>query len=130
MPPHADLIGEPQFVERVDDQTARRGRLAGARPSAAAAAPYFWTPPPSRTYTVRRGDTGLAIARRNHISLSDLITANPGRNINRLKPGDTVNVQKMPLLLTVRVQKKFTREEKIWRNAPASEAGLQRVTYS
>ncbi len=129
MPPSADLVEEPSFVERVAIKP-RAVDASQTRPTAEAAAPYFWTPPPSKTYTVRRGDTGLVIARRNHISLSDFITANAARNINRLTPGDTVNVQKMPLLLTVRVQKKFTREEKILANVPAAEAGLRQVTYA
>ena len=46
-----------------------------------------------------------------------------------IKPGDEVHVEKMPLLLTVRVQKRFTRNEKVLVHAPASQAGLQRVTY-
>ena len=41
----------------------------------------------------------------NHLSLADFIRANPSINPNRLKPGDHVNVQKMPLLLSVRVRK-------------------------
>ncbi len=110
-PPEAELIGEPRFLQKI---TVKQKSIDGARAksSAAAAAPYFWTPPPSRTYRVRRGDTGMVIAHRNHISLSEFISANAGRNINRLSPGDTVNVQKMPLLLTVQVQKRVTREER------------------
>lgn len=128
MPPDAEIIGEPTFTQRVTIKP-RAVSAARTRPTADAAAPYFWTAPPSRTYIVRRGDTGLVIARRNHISLTDFIIANTGRNINRLTPGDTVNVQKMPLLLSVQVQKKFTRDVKVLANVPASEAGLQRVTY-
>lgn len=129
MPPQAELIGEPRFVQKV---TVKLKSIDGsrARSSATAAAPYFWTPPPSRTYTVHRGDTGMVIARRHHISLSDLISANAGRNINRLSPGDTVNVQKMPLLLTVQVKKRLTREEKIVQNAPEERAGRRGVTYA
>lgn len=129
MPPQADLIGEPTFVQRV---TVKRQSVDGgqAKSSAAAAAPYFWTPPSSRTYTVRRGDTGMVIARRSHISLSEFISANAGRNINRLTPGDKVNVQRMPLLLTVQVKKRLRREEKIVQNAPESEAGRRAVTYA
>lgn len=129
MPPQADLIGEPKFLQRV---IVKLKSIDGAlaKSSAEAAAPYFWTPPPSKTYTVRRGDTGMVIAHRNHISLSEFISANAGRNINRLTPGDTVNVQKMPLLLTVQVKKRMRREEKIIHNAPDSVAGLRAVTYA
>ncbi len=58
-----------------------------------------------------------------------MITANPNKDIRRLKPGDTLNVQKMPLLLTVRVRKTLVTTEKVHPNAPASQAGSQRVTY-
>ncbi len=128
MPPDADIVGEPSFTQRVTIKP-RVISAALARSSADTAAPYFWTAPPSRTYVVRRGDTGLEIALRNHISLTNFIIANTGRDIDRLTPGDAVNVQKMPLLLSVRVQKKLTREEKVMADAPAADAGLQRVTY-
>lgn len=129
MPPQAELVGEPRFLQRV---VVKLKAIDGAqaKSSAEEAAPYFWTPPPSRTYTVHRGDTGMVIARRNHISLSDFIGANPSRNMNRLAPGDKVNVQKMPLLLTVQVKKRLVREEKIVQNAPESEAGRRAVTYA
>ena len=129
MPPEADLIGEPKFLQHV---TVKLKSIDGSqsRASAEAAAPYFWTPPPSRTYTVHRGDTGMTIARRSHISLSDFISANAGRDINRLAPGDKVYVQRMPLLLTVQVKKRLAREEKIVQNAPESEAGRRTVTYA
>ena len=128
MPPDAEIVGEPSFTQRVTI-APRAVSAALARSTADAAAAYFWTPPPSRAYVVRRGDTGLAIARRNHVSFTDFIVANAGHDIDRLTPGTTVNVQKMPLLLSVRVQKRFTRSEKVMANVPASEAGLQRVTY-
>lgn len=129
LPPATEVIGEPELIERVKIKEKSLD-AAQVRSSPAQAAPYFWTPPPSRTYTVRRGDTGLVIARHNHLSLTDFIGANPTHNINRLSPGDVVNVQKMPLLLTVRVKKKMTREEKIVQGAPAYAAGRQAVTYA
>lgn len=128
MPPDAAIIGEPEFAENVEIKP-RSVSAALARSSAKDAAPYFWTPPPSKTYTVRRGDTGLAIAHRDHLSLSNFIIANPGVNINKLTPGQQVNVQKMPLLLTVKVQKRFARNEKVLAHVPAAQAGVQRVTY-
>ncbi len=129
MGPQTDVIHEPAFGERVSVKEAALDARQ-TRPDAASAAPYFWTPPPSRTYVVRRGDRGMSIARRNHLSLSDLIAANSGLDINRLKPGTTIHVQKMPLLLTVEVQKRLTREEKIIRNVPDADAGLRSVTYA
>lgn len=129
MPPTTEIMREPEFMERVAVKQAGLDASL-TRPDAASAAPYFWTPPASRTYTVHRGDSGLAIARRSHISLTDLIVANAGQNINRLKPGSSLNVQKMPLLLSVRVQKRLTRDEKIIPNAPDAQAGQRRVIYA
>lgn len=128
MPPQAEVVGAPEIVERVDiEKRAVDTRLTRADPAAAAA--YFWTAPASKTYTVRRGDLGSRIAYRSHLSYADLITANPHKDLNRLQPGDKLNVQKMPLLLTVRVRKKWATLEKVNPNAPAAQAGQQRVTY-
>lgn len=128
LPPPAELEGQPEIAESVDIQKrAVDTRLTRQTPDQAA--PYFWTPPPSKTYLVKPGDLGSRIAYRNHISLGELITANPNKNLNRLKPGDTLNVQKMPLLLTVRVRKKLQVTEKVHAGVPAAQAGLQSVTY-
>lgn len=127
-PPQEPIAGQPQIIE-AEEITKRAVDTRLTRQTPEEAAPYFWTPPPSKTYVVRRGDLGSRIAYRSHISLSDLITANPNKNLNRLKPGDTLNVQKMPLLLTVRVRKTLITTEKVHPGAPASQAGLQRVTY-
>lgn len=129
MGPQTDVIHEPAFGQRIAIKEAALDARQ-TRPDAASAAPYFWTPPPSRTYTIRHRDSGMTIARRNHLSLSDLIAANAGLDINRLKPGTSIHVQKMPLLLTVEVQKRLTREEKIIPNVPAADAGRRSVTYA
>ena len=127
-PPQVPIVGQPEIIESVD--IARRAvdtRLTRQTPEEAA--PYFWTPPPTKSYTIRRGDIGSRIAYRNHLSLTDLITANPNKDIKRLRPGDTLNVQKMPLLLAVRVHKTLETTEKVHPGAPAAQAGSQRVTY-
>ncbi len=127
-PPPAQIVGQPQFVE--SEEIVKRAvdtRLTRQTPEEAA--PYFWTPPPSKRYVIQRGDIGSRIAYRNHLSLADLITANPNKNLNRLKLGDTLNVQKMPLLLTVRVRKTLVTTEPVHSGVPASQAGSQRVTY-
>ncbi len=128
VPPAAPVVGQPQITQTVaiEKHTVDTSLL---RSDPDAAAPYYWTPPPSRTYMVRSGDLGSRIAYRFHLSLADFIRANPNKNLNRLKPGDIVNVQKMPLLLTVRVRKTLTKTEKVHPGAPASVAGSQRVTY-
>ncbi len=128
MPPAAPVIGQPQITQptAIEKRTVDTSLL---RSDPAAAASYYWTPPPSRTYVVRPGDLGSRIASRFHLSLADFIRANPNKNLNRLQPGEVVHVQKMPLLLTVRVRKTLTSTEKVHPGAPASVAGLQRVTY-
>ena len=117
MPPPEEIVGEPAIVEHIAiKQRAIDGSLA--RSSAADAAPYFWTPPPSRTYIVRRGDTGLAIARRNHVSLTDFITANAGRDINRLSPAQP-STSKRCLFCSPCASKKSSRGRKrYWRTSP------------
>ena len=126
-PPQAE-IAEEKIVEPVEI-TKRAVDTQRTRQTPEQAASYFWTPPPTKTYIVKRGDLGSGIAHRAHISLADLITANPNKDIDRLTPGETLNVQKMPLLLTVRVRKKLTATEKVYPNAPAAVAGRQTVTY-
>ena len=128
MPPDAPVVGQAQIVQTVTiEKRTVDTRLLRSDPDTAAS--YYWTPPPSRTYTVRPGDLGSRIAYRNHLSLADFIRANPSKNLNRLKPGDTVNVQKLPLLLTVRVRKSLEVTEKVHPSAPAAVAGSQRVSY-
>lgn len=128
MPPEAPIIGQPEIIETQDIQK-RAVDTRMTRQTPEEAAPYFWTPPPSKNYLVRHGDLGSRIAYRNHLSYADLITANPNKNLNRLKPGDTLNVQKMPLLLTVRVRKTLEVTEKVHPDAPEAQAGSQHVTY-
>lgn len=128
MPPDASVLDQAQITQTVSIEK-RTVNTSLLRSDPAAAAPYYWTPPPSRTYMVHSGDLGSRIAQRFHLSLSDFIRANPNKNLNRLKPGDTVNVQKLPLLLTVRVRKTLEVTEKVHPSAPASVAGSQRVTY-
>jgi LysM repeat protein len=128
MPPTAPIDGEAQTTQTIsiEKRTVDTKRL---RSDPATAASYYWTPLPSKTYIVRPGDLGSRIAYRFHISLTDLIRANPNVNLNRLRPGDTINVQKMPLLLTVRVHKILVDTEKVHLGVPASVAGVQQVTY-
>ncbi len=129
LPPAAPLLGSPEIMETVEVQ--RRAVDTGlTRADARTAAPYFWTPPHSKSYTVRRGDIASRIASHSHLSLADLITANPNKSMSRLQPGDVLNVQKMPLLLTVRVRKTLERTEKVNPTAQAAQAGQQRVTYA
>ncbi len=127
-PPASPPQGTPQFVQTVTVEK-RAISTDKLRPTPEAAAAYYWTPPPAKNYTVRPGDLGSRIAARNHLSLGELITANPNINLNRLRPGDVIHIQKMPQVLTVRLRKVVVREEKVQPNAPAAVAGKERVTY-
>jgi hypothetical protein len=128
MPPAAPVIGQAKITQTIaiEKRTVDTSLL---RSDPAAAAPYYWTAPSSRTYVVRPGDLGSRIAYRSHLSLADFIRANPNKNLNRLQPGDIVNIQKVPLLLTVRVRKTLSVTEKVHAGVPAAVAGSQRVTY-
>lgn len=128
MPPTAPIVGQEEIIQTIAiEKHTVDTRLLRSDPDTAA--PYYWTAPPSKTYIVRPGDLGSRIAYRNHLSLADFIRANPSKNLNRLKPGDVVNVQKLPLLLSVRVRKSVEVTEKVHPNASAAVAGSQRVTY-
>lgn len=43
-------------------------------------------------YIVRSGDSGARIARRNHVSLHDLMAVNPNVNWRRLHPGERIKL--------------------------------------
>ena len=128
MPPEGPVSGDTEFVDRV---VVERLGLDSAQlrtdPNDAAA--YFWTPRQVKTYTVQPHDTGFSIARKSHIAFSDFLSANAGRDLNRLHPGDTVNVSKTTLLIHVLVHKQVQTTESVISNVPESEAGRQRVTY-
>ena len=128
LPPDAPPQGTPQFVQTVTVEK-RAISTSKLRPTPEAAAAYYWTPPHAKNYTVRPGDLGSRIAARNHLSLGELITANPTVNLNHLRPGDVIHIQKMPQVLTVRLRKIVVSEEKVQPNAPAAVAGKERVTY-
>ncbi len=44
------------------------------------------------TYTIQRGDRLVFIARRFNVTLNAIIAVNPGLNINRLFPGQVINI--------------------------------------
>jgi hypothetical protein len=128
MPPNVPTVGEPDFVEKVVIE-----RLAispsETSPSANAAALYFSTPSPLRTYMVKPHETGFAIAHKNHIPFGEFLAANRDRNIDRLHPGDTVNLERPRMKITVRVKKEIGETEKIIANVPDDLAGKRHVTY-
>lgn len=54
------------------------------------------------TYEVVKGDTYLGIAGNNEMSLDELMGLNPQASLNRLMPGDVLNVKKIIPYLSVR----------------------------
>ncbi|MFZ5754089.1 MAG: LysM peptidoglycan-binding domain-containing protein, partial [Bacillota bacterium] len=75
--------------------------ISGAHGSGYPLPPYNPTTTPAsntnqggggRTYTVQKGDTLWAIAKKLGFSLQDLIKANPGINPDILYPGQVINL--------------------------------------
>lgn len=127
MPPNDPLVDKPTFQEKVDIERQRVSTKL-AKPSADEAAPLLWTAPPAQTYTVQSHETGWSIARKFHMQFADFLRANSGRDINRLAPGDSVNVSKTYPPLTVIVRKQTEKNEAILPGASESSAGLRRLT--
>lgn len=75
---------------------------APVRPSAAAKAPTGTaaarptdTKPPvagGRTHTFKPGETARSVAERYHLTLRDLMRANPGVNLNQVRAGQTIRL--------------------------------------
>ena len=65
------------------------------------------------TYEVVKGDTYLAIAYANDMSLSDLMALNPQADINRLMIGDVVNVKEVIPTVSVETVEEVTYHEAI-----------------
>ena len=96
--PYANPPSDPaRFATRQPStQPAPRpagGLTASTNPIAGNAAPNR-LPSGSRlrSYTVQRGETGFAIARRYGLTVRDLVAANPGLDPARLKAGQRLNL--------------------------------------
>ncbi|MBR4749526.1 MAG: G5 domain-containing protein [Abditibacteriota bacterium] len=72
-------------------------------------------PAGGKQYKVKKGDTASAIAVRHGMKLKQLAAANPGYNLNRLKPGDVLNISagEAPVCLTVEVRQEQTVTESV-----------------
>jgi LysM repeat protein len=127
MPPLVPADERPTFLETVQIERERVPTTL-TKASAQDAAPPLWTPPPAKTYQVKRGETGWSVARKFHLVFADFLRANSGANINRLAPGDSVNVSRSFPPLTVIVKKSISKSEPIVPGMAASAAGLRRVT--
>lgn len=127
MPPPDAVLGEPTFREDVEISHKRipAGLLKEDADSAVA---VLDTPPPAKTYTVELHDTGWSIARKFHMNFTDFLDSNSGFDINKLHPGDTVNVSKTTPPVTVIVVKESSKQQPIRKDAPADAAGLRQET--
>lgn len=65
------------------------------------------------TYTVQSGDTTSAIAKRQGMTLADLMAMNPGVNANRLMIGQELTVRQSVPFLGVRTVDQVTYEETV-----------------
>lgn len=77
--------------------TARSARpIAAAKARAdTAAARLTHTKPPvagGRTHTFKPGETAHSVAERYHLTLRDLMRANPGVNLNKVRAGQTIQL--------------------------------------
>jgi LysM repeat protein len=127
LPPNDPLTQEPEFRE-TPHVLRRRLPANEVRGTVSEAVDFLVTPPPAKTYTVKHGDTGGAIARRFHLSLAEFFASNAGHDMNKLSIGDVVNVTLTTPPLTVIVQKRADREEAIRKYGNADSAGRRRVT--
>jgi LysM repeat protein len=109
LPPSDPIEERPTFVQ---DVTIERRTVPAeiAKTNADDAAAVLWSAPPPKTYVVESGQTGWAIARKFKMTFSQFLQANAGRDVNRLAPGDTVNVSQDTPPVDVIVKK--TQEEK------------------
>ncbi len=126
MPPDLPLVERPSFEEKVEivrDRYPTRITLADAD----SATKLLLTPPLAKTYVVTPHETGWSIAKKFHLSFADFLKANSGSDVNRLAPGDTVNVSQSYPALTVVVKKEEKKDEPIVAGAPASVAGLREL---
>ena len=129
MPPSGPLVGQPTIRQRI---VIDRASIVAknAKRTAEEAAEYFWALPPVRTYVVLPGDRGYKIAVSHHVPFADFLAANAGRDMNRLQPGDIVNLSRSHPLLAVDVKKQTTSTEPIIAGDNEDSGGKRRVVYA
>lgn len=122
--------------------TPYQTRTASPTPLAAVAPQETSPPPPAasptpRTYTIQAGDTLLEIARRNGVSLAELLAANPGIVPEALTVGQVIRIPApgftpeppAPPALTVGEGACYRSGGGTWCFAPVSNPGPQRVEH-
>lgn len=104
--------GSPRFLEQVAlvDVTVPRTRIVDIQTALAQVQGKIEA---TTTYTVRPGDTSWDIARAHGITPAELAAANPGVDLERLQPGQKINVSFQKPLLTLVTTERVTRLEAI-----------------
>jgi len=127
MPPHDQVIGKPTFREDVQI-VRKRVNSTLVKQTPYEAEQVLITAPPAKVYSVQFHDTGWLIALKFHMNFTDFMQSNADRDINKLHPGDIVNVSKTTPPLTVLVDKQSSMDEAIRRGVTGPGAGLRRLT--
>ncbi|MEN6357280.1 MAG: G5 domain-containing protein [Armatimonadota bacterium] len=122
-----NLVEEPQFKENVTVDVAAIDPSLYCKTAEQAVKLIFDSKEPVRRdaiYIVENGDVASSIASRNHLSLDELSTLNPGVNLARLQIGDKIRIKQTQARkagLTVIVRDQSERIEK-------TPAPVQRVS--
>ena len=116
--PSSGEYEEPEFREKVliDATYIDPGKIYSSPEEAFDA--VFKNKAPARSgsvHRVRKGETASQIAVKYGLKLKALAQANPGFNLNKLRPGDTLNISKgaAPACLTVVVRVEQTVTETV-----------------
>ena len=127
LPPGDPVYGKPSFREKVEIVRARVPASL-CKETSEQAANLMLAPPKGKSYVVEPGDTGYRIAHKFHVTLSAFLEANAGRDVDRLAPGDVVNVSPTLPPISVVVQKQNTRTEPIIAGATDGTGGERAIT--
>ena len=127
MPPNDPVVGKSTFREKVEIVRTRTS-ASHVKSTPREAATVLMTAPPAKVYTVEMHETGWSIARKFHLNFTTFLEANSDRDINKLHPGDDVNVSKTTPPLTVLVNKQSSKDEPIRKGETGDGAGLRRLT--
>ena len=84
-PPASPVQPTPAATSSRTDSLAQ-ATTSGTREQAARETPA------GRSYVVRNGDTAYSIARSYRVNVAALLSANPGVNPQRLRPGQTLAI--------------------------------------
>ena len=119
LPRKAELYGQPVFREKVAlrEEVISLGNARNPLVTKPQALKILLAPAVSpRRYILRRGETASLIAARYRVRMSDLKTANPNLNLDRLRAGDSIVVAGglPPLTVIAHARESGTRDIPYW----------------